>query len=125
MKVAIVGSRNWPNFQQVRDYVMVLPAGTEVVSGGAPGVDAAAEGAARYRWYRCKDVPQPTVFRADWSRFGRSAGPRRNAQMVEYADRVVAFWDGKSPGTKHTIGLAKKAGKPVEIITPDGVVSEK
>jgi hypothetical protein len=55
-----------------------------------------------------------------WDVYGKSAGYRRNADIVKAADRIVAFWDGKSSGTKHTIKLAKQAGKPVEIHYPDG-----
>ena len=48
--------------------------------------------------------------------YGRSAGFKRNALIVAESDEVVAFWDMKSKGTKSTIDLATKAGKPVRII---------
>jgi hypothetical protein len=110
--VAIVGSR-WPHFadpRAVAEYVLSLPEGTEVLSGGAPGVDTwAVQVADDVMRFGC------TIFRADWDRYGRSAGPRRNADIVRTADRVVAFWDGKSPGTFDTLRKAREAGKPVEV----------
>lgn len=110
MKVAIVGSREYARMDKVCDFVRSLPAGTTVVSGGARGVDSVAEEIA----IRCGlDV---VVFRADWNGLGKRAGFARNKTIVEAADRVVAFWDGVSRGTAHTINLARKVGKPVEVI---------
>ena len=54
------------------------------------------------------------TYPADWDNFGKSAGYRRNEEMVKNADALIAFWDGKSPGTKHMIDLALK--KPLDII---------
>ena len=56
---------------------------------------------------------------ADWERLGRGAGPERNRRMLEQSnpDLVLAFWDGKSRGTKHMIEIAEKAGVPV-IVNP-------
>jgi len=51
-------------------------------------------------------------FPADWERFGKSAGFERNKYIVTAADVVVAFWDGKSKGTEHTLEIAKKQKKP-------------
>lgn len=117
MKVAIVGSRDFPDLPAVTQYVMNLPDETVVVSGGARGVDKAAEIAARQR-----DL-SVLVFLPDWNAFGNSAGIRRNAQIIEAADRVVAFWDSSSAGTRNSIDRAVKKGKPVEIHYPDGSVS--
>lgn len=109
-RVAIVGSREWKDARRVFDYVYSLPENTEIVSGGARGVDSYAEYAAKERGLACK------VFYADWNTHGKSAGMRRNAEIVEYADIVTAFWDGVSRGTANTIKRARKAGKPVEVI---------
>ncbi len=57
---------------------------------------------------------------ADWDRLGRKAGPIRNAQIVFNADRVVAFWDGKSRGTLNTVVQADRAGLPVELYDSNG-----
>lgn len=121
MKVAIVGSRDYPDLQAVIDYVMALPEHDKVISGGARGVDTVAvETALKYRYDL--DVE---VFPALWEFHGKKAGMMRNIDIVNAADRVVAFWDGKSSGTGHTIRLARKAGKPVEVIRPDGQEAQK
>jgi predicted Rossmann fold nucleotide-binding protein DprA/Smf involved in DNA uptake len=114
MKIAIVGSRDYPNLQQVSQYVQTLPNYTVIVSGGARGVDRTAEQAAR----RCG--LETDIYPADWNRYGKSAGYRRNAEIVAACDVVVAFWDGKSRGTSHTLDLARKAGKPITIYRPEG-----
>lgn len=108
--VAIVGSRDFPDLDAVRRYVCALPPGTVVVSGGARGVDRVAEDEARSRGL----VVQ--VYPADWQKYGRRAGAVRNKLIVDRCTRVVAFWDGASPGTQITIRMAKAAGKPVEIV---------
>jgi len=79
---------------------------SKIVSGGATGADALAESYAKLR-----DIPIQ-VFPADWDTHGRAAGPIRNRQIVKASDLIVAFWDGKSPGTRSTKGLTEKAGKP-------------
>ena len=72
---------------------------TEVVSGGARGVDRLGERYARQRGLPCK------LFPAQWAQYGKSAGPLRNAEMARYADFGVAIWDGVSKGTVHMIRL--------------------
>lgn len=110
MKVAIVGSREFKDIFKVADYVESLPQDTIVISGGARGVDTWAIQAATQRGLKTK------VFEADWNTFGKSAGMRRNSDIVANCDKLVAFWDGISKGTKDSIDKAKSAGKPVEII---------
>lgn len=109
--VAIVGSREFSSPGLVRAFVASLPPGTLVVSGGARGVDRWAEEAARAR----DDLPEPRIFPAAWRRpdgsFDPSAGFRRNRLIVAACDRLVAFWDGQSPGTENSIGQARDAGK--------------
>ena len=103
-RLAIVGSRVFRNLELVRRFVRSLKPTTVVVSGGAGGVDTAAEGAARLRGLSTE------VFPAHWSKLGRSAGPIRNRQIVNAVEGLVAFWDGKSRGTAHVIKLARKKG---------------
>lgn len=110
MRVAIVGSRDFHDLDAVRAYVAALPAGATVISGGARGVDSTAEQAARARGLKVETYP------ADWDEHGKSAGMIRNATIARRCDRLVAFWDGKSKGTKNTILRARNFGKPVEII---------
>ena len=109
MKVALVGSRNYSDLEAVRRYVATLPKNTMVVSGGATGVDTAAEETAKQCGLLVK------VFPADWNKYGKKAGVIRNEQIVLFADRVVAFWDGVSKGTESTIALARRYGKPCEV----------
>jgi aspartate/methionine/tyrosine aminotransferase len=121
-RVAIVGSRPSGDRHQdarvresVRAYVRTLPADTVIVSGGASGVDTWAENAAIEYGL---DV---LIFKPDWKLHGKSAGMIRNAQIVEAADSVTAFWNGISAGTKNSIDRARKAGKPVlinPVVTP-------
>lgn len=111
-RIAIVGSRGFPQLDEVRKFVKSLPEDTVVVSGGAPGVDRAAELAAKERGL------EVLIFLAEWDRLGKRAGFVRNKKIVQAADEVVAFWDGVSPGTRSTLELARAANKPVKIVHP-------
>lgn len=114
MKVIIAGSRG------IQDYSMVEKAVresgftvTEVVSGTASGVDRLGE-----RWAREHGVPVKQ-FPANWDELGKRAGYLRNAEMVTYAEALIAVWDGRSPGTNHTVKLAREAGLPVHVMQVD------
>lgn len=109
MNIAIVGSRGYVHLNKVATYVAALPPETCIVSGGAAGVDLAAEQAARSRGLSVQ------LFLPDWKQYGKKAGPIRNQQIVDQAEKLVAFWDGTSKGTQHSINLARKKGIPVEI----------
>jgi predicted Rossmann fold nucleotide-binding protein DprA/Smf involved in DNA uptake len=85
-----------------------------VVSGGALGVDCFAEAYARARKLPVR------VFRPDFSRgYDVSQYFVRNRLIVDSCEHLIAFWDGKSQGTKYTIDYARSQGKPVSIISPD------
>jgi hypothetical protein len=114
MRVAIVGSRDYPGLpDEVVQYVYKrLEEDDIVISGGARGVDTSAANAANARGLKV------VVHPAKWDEFGKSAGYKRNVTIVEDCDRLVAFWDGTSKGTKHSIDLAHKLGKPVEVFMP-------
>ena len=106
MKVAVIGSRGLC----VDDLGQYLPADTtEIVSGGAKGVDTSA------REYALAHGLKLTEFLPEYDRYGRGAPLKRNIQIIEYADLVLAFWDGTSRGTKYVIDNCKKLGKPVRI----------
>ncbi len=108
MKLAIIGSR----VINVKNIGAYLPSGvTEIVSGGARGVDRAA---AEYAVSR--GIPL-TEFLPDYPRYKRVAPLKRNESIAQYADEAIAFWDGSSKGTEHTIRLFKRLNKPVRIIT--------
>ncbi len=80
---------------------------TEIVSGGAMGIDSSA------RRYAKNNGLKLTEFLPDYDNYGRSAPIRRNVEIINYADVIVAFWDGTSHGTKFVIDNAKKRGKKV------------
>ena len=110
MKLAIVGSRNL-NVQNIGEY---LPDGvTEIVSGGARGIDSTAATYARQN-----GIPL-VEFLPDYPRYRRAAPLKRNQQIADYADALLAFWDGQSRGTLYTINLFKKQNKPVTIVRCD------
>lgn len=108
MKLAIFGSRTLltPNFEEY------MPEGvTEIVSGGAKGIDMAAAEYARANGIKL------TEFLPDYEKYGRAAPLKRNELIAEYADEGLAFWDGWSHGTKYTIECFRKRNKPIFIVT--------
>jgi hypothetical protein len=82
----------------------------EIVSGGARGADSLGE-----RWAKENHVGV-MLFPAEWDKHGKAAGPIRNEQMGDYADSLIAFWDGKSRGTAHMIKYAKDNGLNVIVV---------
>lgn len=118
MKTIIAGSRELSNPSYVLDALMLKGWEiTEVISGGANGVDI--NGA---RWAMC---PQPiqdlTIpikqFPADWDKHGKAAGPIRNQEMADYADALIAVWDGESRGTRDMIDKAIDGGLVTLVVT--------
>ena len=107
VKIAIIGSRS---IKEV-DLEAYLPLGvSEIVSGAADGVDTYAAEYARANGIALKE------FLPDYRRYKAGAPMRRNQQIAEYADEVIAFWDGKSKGTQKTVEMFKKMNKPAKII---------
>ena len=107
MKIAVIGSREIDNI----DLAKHLPAECdEIVSGGARGVDSLAADYARSHGLKL------TEFLPNYEAFGRSAPIIRNRTIVDYADGVIAFWDGTSRGTAYVINYCNKTGKPVKIV---------
>lgn len=110
MKVIVAGSRNIINAQLTVDAIKNSGFDiTEIVSGHAIGVDRAGE------LYAQANAIKVKLFVPDWDKYGKSAGYRRNVEMADYADALVAVWDGKSRGTKHMIDIAKAKGLKVYI----------
>lgn len=110
MKVIVAGSREGFILENVFD--AIKGSGyhiTELVSGGARGVDKYGE-----EYARTKDIPIKQ-FIPNWDKDGKVAGFWRNEDMAKYSDALVAVWDGKSKGTKHMIETMKKYNKPVYI----------
>ena len=106
MKVAVIGSRGLT----VNDLGKYLPKDTtEIVSGGAKGIDTCA------RDYALTHDIKLTEFLPEYNKYGRGAPLKRNLQIIEYADVVIAFWDGKSKGTKYVIDNCKKQSVQVDV----------
>ncbi len=106
MKIAIIGSRNI-TVNNMEDYLPDYL--TEIVSGGAYGVDACAKA------YALKHDIRLTEFLPNYKQFGRSAPLKRNIEIIEYSDEVIAFWDGTSKGTKFVIDYCKKRNKIITV----------
>lgn len=106
MKVAVIGSRTLRDVD-VAQYIP--PEATEIITGGAYGVDALAE-----RYANSRGIPL-RIFRPDYGVLGKLAPLARNDQIVDAADMVVAVWDGVSTGTRYTISRAQRLNKPVKI----------
>ena len=109
MKVAVIGSRGLT----VPDLGRYLPADvSEIVSGGARGVDTSAA-----VWARAHNIPL-TEFLPDYDHYGRCAPLIRNLAIVDYSDMVLAFWDGTSRGTAFVIQKCRERGVPITILYP-------
>lgn len=107
--VAVVGSRSFNDYDYMKEMLEQYDI-EEVVSGGCRyGADKLAE-----RYADEKDLIL-TILPADWNNLGKKAGFVRNVDIVKRSDMVIAFWDGKSKGTKHTIDIAKKQNKRVVV----------
>lgn len=106
MKVIIAGGRDFNNEQMIEDTMAELDFEvTEVVCGGARGADTLG------RWWAVKHGIPVKLFPAEWEMFGNYAGIKRNHDMGDYADYLVAFWDGKSTGTRDMINYMEQIGK--------------
>lgn len=112
MKLIVAGGREFTNYSHLSECIEVNfdLLDLEIVSGCARGADALG-----IKFAEENDIPL-TKFPADWDRHGKSAGYIRNAEMADYADSLLAFWDGRSRGTKHMIDLARKKGLGVNIV---------
>lgn len=115
-RVMVTGSRNWSNAQAIQDALegqLVEHGAITVVHGAARGADSIAD-----NWAKAKIAQGAKVkveaHPAEWDRYGKSAGPKRNQKMIDLGAKVVlAFPLGKSVGTRHAMGAARKAGIPV------------
>lgn len=114
MRVAIIGSRNIP--EEAADLAQPhLPLSTsEIVSGGAAGVDTGAKALAERLGIPFKE------FLPDYDAFGKRAPLIRNDRIIEYADMVIALWDGRSKGTQYVIAECLKIGRRVLYLPYEG-----
>lgn len=128
LRVIIAGCRDYNNYENIKHAVglqleALFNIGFEkqdvvIISGGASGVDKLGEKYAKDYEYELK------VFPAKWDKYGVAAGPIRNTEMAKYASEhnngvLIAFWDGKSRGTKNMINVAKKHNLLVYIFDID------
>ena len=114
-RVVIAGCRDYNNYTQAKEYINFCLSRISkeykiiIISGGCSGADMLGERYAKENGFKIEYYP------ADWKRYGKSAGPRRNWIMAEKADFVICFWDGHSNGTKSMIDCALQCGKPIRI----------
>lgn len=114
-RIVVAGSRDYNNYSDAKEYIDLCI--NEIknkytlifVSGGCRGADMLGERYAEENGYEIERYP------ADWERYGRSAGPKRNRKMAEIGDFVICFWNNNSQGTKSMIEYAKEFNKPVRI----------
>lgn len=111
-KLVIAGSRdlNLKYPLAISDFVLYFfeyKKITEVISGGATGIDKLGE---EYAYNRLIPIKK---FIPDWYNLGKSAGPRRNEQMAKYCDAALVIWDGTSQGSANMIDQMLKLNKPV------------
>lgn len=117
-KVIVAGGREFCDYELLKrklDFALRNKGNFKIVivSGAACGADKLGEQYAKERGYEIDSHP------ADWNKYGKSAGYIRNKEMAKSADALMAFWDGKSRGTKHMIDLAKEYGLRVIVVRYD------
>jgi hypothetical protein len=121
LRILVTGSRDWTDRGLIERALADVIAENHtrtpkvLVHGGARGADSLAD--AIWRGWRVPGgAAEPEVYRADWFKYGESAGPRRNAEMVAAGAGIcLAFPLGESRGTRGCIALAEKAGIPVRV----------
>ena len=116
-RIIVAGSRDFDDWKTLMTNLTRIIKGfncnredVQIVSGGARGADKLGEEYAKKAGLALK------VFNADWDNLGKRAGIIRNAEMAKYGTHLVAFWDGKSRGTKNMIEVASRRGLKVEVI---------
>ncbi len=109
MRVAVVGSRSL-TVSNLASYLP--PETTEIVSGGAKGIDQQA------KEYALQHHVKYTEFLPDYARYGRYAPLKRNDEIIRYAELVLIFWDGRSPGSAYVIRRCEELAAPHQVIRP-------
>lgn len=116
LKLIVAGGREFKDYQRLSAEIFSYAegvgdnVGVSLVSGMARGADALG-----YRFAKENNV-KVYEFPADWDKYGKRAGYLRNSEMAQFADALMAFWDGKSRGTRHMIEAMTQMGKPVIVI---------
>jgi hypothetical protein len=137
MKIAVVGSRDFfliydyksgkyivdKDKERFAHYILIdgFSGGDILISGGAKGVDIFAEktidewNKIAYSYSTTPKQFKKIILLPDWDRYGKRAGFIRNQLIIDEADKVIAFWNGTSVGTKHSISLAITKKIPIDI----------
>jgi len=111
IKIGVIGSRSFNNYELTkRTLDEYLDKVWVIVSGGASGADSLGE-----KWANENNI-KTCIYKPDWDIYGKKAGFIRNKDIVDDSDIVIAFWDGLSRGTEHSINLARKMNKEVRIV---------
>jgi len=115
MRLIIAGGRDFTDIKLMTAKLDVLLSKTDddpitIISGTARGADQTGEVYARIRNLAVEHYP------AQWDKYGKSAGYKRNALMADTATHCVVFWDGQSKGSKHMIDLAQAKGLELRIV---------
>lgn len=110
MKLAIVSTRTFNNYELMKKSLSDLTGVELVISGEAPGADQLGK-----RWAQENGI-EYVGFVADWDKHGKAAGPIRNEFIIKACTHVVLFWDGKSTGTANALSLAKKYRRRYRLI---------
>ena len=114
-RIVVAGCRYYENYKEAKAYIdfcisRIKEEHTLVfLSGGCRGADGLGERYAKENGYAIERYP------AQWHKYGKSAGPRRNREMAERADYVICFWDGVSQGTRSMIQFAEQFNKAIRI----------
>ncbi|MBQ6708862.1 MAG: DUF2493 domain-containing protein [Clostridia bacterium] len=114
-RIVVAGCRDYYNYEEAREYIdfCINRIKNEYelifISGDCRGTDQLGERYAIEHGYAVEHYP------ADWKKYGRAAGPKRNEKMAEVADYVICFWDGKSRGTGSMIKYAERYGKELKV----------
>jgi len=114
MRLIVAGGREFNNYKFLSKKLDRILSNTKgpitIISGGALGADKLGEDYAEDNDLSIVRMP------AEWDKYGKSAGYKRNKQMAEIATHCVCFWDGESKGTKHMIDIAKAKGLPLRVV---------
>jgi len=116
MRVIIAGGRFFDDYDLLKkkvDSILKECTNIVIVSGMAKGADTLALNYAKEKGYNTIEMP------ANWDKYGKSAGYRRNEDMARISDACIVFWDGKSKGTGHMINIAKNYNLQLRIIRYD------
>ncbi len=121
--IVVAGCRDYCNYEQAKEFIdlCLKEINSHIqpifLSGGCRGTDALGERYAQEKGYPIERYP------AEWKRYGKAAGPKRNEAMAKKCDLLICFWDGKSKGTASMITLAQREKKPLKIKSIPPVLS--